>query len=95
MAAPTVPRTPNVHRAYESLTESADGRVTTALARHGSGEKQIGKGSMPMFSFARSALLWLAATAVKAQDELAALGLDSRLASQKNNCYPGKAKHQI
>jgi len=35
-----------------------------------------------MFSFARSALLWLAAAAVKAQDELAALGLDGRLASQ-------------
>ena len=29
-----------------------------------------------MFSFARRALLWLAATAVKAHDELAALGLD-------------------
>jgi hypothetical protein len=29
-----------------------------------------------MFSFARNALLWLAAAAVKAQDELAALGLD-------------------
>jgi hypothetical protein len=34
-----------------------------------------------MFSFARRALLWLAAAAVKAQDELAALGLDRRLAS--------------
>jgi hypothetical protein len=34
-----------------------------------------------MFSFARSALRWLAAAAVKAQDELAALGLDRRLAS--------------
>ena len=30
-----------------------------------------------MFSFARTALLWLAAAAVKAPDELAALGLDS------------------
>jgi transposase len=30
MAAPTVPRTPNVHRAHKSLTTSADGRVTTA-----------------------------------------------------------------
>jgi hypothetical protein len=40
---------------------------------------------MPMFSFARDTLLWLAAAAVKAQDELAALGLDGRLASQKNN----------
>ena len=28
-------------------------------------------------------MLWLAAAAVKAQDELAALGLDGRLASQK------------
>jgi len=37
-----------------------------------------------MFSFARRALLWLAAAAVKAQDELAALGLDSRLASHKS-----------
>jgi hypothetical protein len=35
-------------------------------------------------SSARKALLWLAAAAVKAQDELAALGLDSRLASQKS-----------
>jgi hypothetical protein len=49
-----------------------------------------------MFSFARSALLWLAAAAVKAQDELAALGLDGgRLASQKNTRYPGKGKYQI
>ena len=48
-----------------------------------------------MFSFARNALLWLAAAAVKAQDELAALGLDGRLASQKSNRYPGKGKHQI
>jgi hypothetical protein len=31
-----------------------------------------------MFSFARNALLWLPAATVKAQDELAALGLDSR-----------------
>ena len=29
-----------------------------------------------MFSFARNPLLWPAAAAVKAQDELAALGLD-------------------
>jgi hypothetical protein len=34
-----------------------------------------------MFSFARRALLWLAAAAVKAQDKLAALGLDGGLAS--------------
>jgi hypothetical protein len=47
---------------------------------------------MPMSSFAQSTLLWLAAAAVKAQDELAALGLDRRLASQKNNRYPGKRK---
>ena len=39
-----------------------------------------------MSSFARSALLWLAAAAVKAQDELAALGLDRRR-SQPND-YP-------
>jgi hypothetical protein len=48
-----------------------------------------------MFSFARRALLWLAAPAVKAQDELAALGLDRRLASHKSTRYPGKGKHQI
>jgi hypothetical protein len=36
-----------------------------------------------MFSFARRASVWLAAAAVKAQDELAALGPDSRLASHK------------
>jgi hypothetical protein len=36
-----------------------------------------------MFSFARKALQWLAAPTVKAQDELAALGLDGRHASQK------------
>jgi hypothetical protein len=39
---------------------------------------------MFMFSFARRALLWLAAATVKAQDELAALGLDGRLASHKS-----------
>jgi len=37
-----------------------------------------------MFSFARSSLLCLAAPAVKAQDELAVLGLDGRLASHKS-----------
>ena len=37
-----------------------------------------------MFPFARKALLWLAAAAVKAQDELAALDLDGRLASHKS-----------
>ena len=45
-----------------------------------------------MFSFARKVLLWLAAAAVKAQDELAALGLDSRLASQKNTPLSGQRK---
>jgi hypothetical protein len=46
-----------------------------------------------MLSFARKALLWPAAAAVKAQDELAALGLDSHLASQKP---PGiRAKENI
>jgi hypothetical protein len=39
---------------------------------------------MFMFSFARRALLWLAAATVKAQDKLAALGLDGRLASHKS-----------
>ena len=48
-----------------------------------------------MFSFARKALLWLAAAAVKAQDELAALGLDNRLASQERPDYPGEEKHEI
>ena len=37
-----------------------------------------------MFSFARRAMLCLAAAAVKAQDELAALGLDGGLASHKS-----------
>ena len=37
-----------------------------------------------MFSFARRALLWPAEAAVKAPDELAALGLDGRLASHKS-----------
>jgi hypothetical protein len=36
-----------------------------------------------MFPFARTDLLRLAAAAVKAQDELAALGLDTSLVSQK------------
>jgi hypothetical protein len=39
-----------------------------------------------MSSFARRTWLWLAAAAVKAQDELAVLGLDRRR-SQPNN-YP-------
>ena len=37
-----------------------------------------------MFSFPRTARLWLAAAPVKAPDELAALGLDRRLASRKS-----------
>jgi hypothetical protein len=37
-----------------------------------------------MFFFARSTLLCLAAAAVKAQDKLAALGPDGRLASHKS-----------
>jgi hypothetical protein len=37
-----------------------------------------------MFFFARSALLWLAAAAVKDPAELAALGLDGSLASHKS-----------
>src|SRR5271163_836455 len=41
-AAPTVSRTPNVHRAHKSLTESADGRVTTAYA-HLEGVNRPGK----------------------------------------------------
>jgi hypothetical protein len=45
-----------------------------------------------MSSFARSALLWLAAAAVKGQDELAA-ALTARLASQKNTRYPGRGEH--
>jgi len=53
-----------------------------------------------MSSFARRALLCLAAAAVKAQDELAALGLDSSLASQqspdiraKENIYMNSPNH--
>ncbi len=37
-----------------------------------------------MFSFARIDQLWLAAAPVKAPDELAALGLDRRLASPES-----------
>jgi hypothetical protein len=47
-----------------------------------------------MFSFARSALLWLAAAAVKAQDKLAALGLDRRR-SQPNDYPIIRAKENI
>jgi hypothetical protein len=45
-----------------------------------------------MFSFARKALLWLAAADVKAQDELAALGLDNRFASQERPDLSGRRK---
>jgi len=37
-------------------------------------------------------LLWLAAAAVKAQDELVALGLDNGLRQPKIALYPGKGK---
>jgi hypothetical protein len=53
--------------------------------------KQVGKGEYP-FSFARNALLWLAPAAVKAPDELAALGLDSSLASHKSPYIRAKEK---
>ena len=45
-----------------------------------------------MFSFARNALLWLPAATVKAQDELAALDLDSGPRQPKIALYPGKGK---
>jgi len=48
-----------------------------------------------MFSVVRNALLWLASAAVKAQDELAALGLDGCLASHKSTQCPGKGKYKI
>jgi hypothetical protein len=57
--------------------------------------KQVRKGAYVMFSFDRRVLLRLPAAAVKAQDELAALGLDCHLASHKHTRYPGKGKHQI
>jgi hypothetical protein len=48
-----------------------------------------------MFSFARREkdLVCLAAAALKAQDELAALGLDRRLASP-NHLISGRRKHR-
>ena len=48
-AAPTVSRTPSMHRAPKPLTTSADGRVTTGQTRHVSGEEQVGKGGYPCF----------------------------------------------
>jgi hypothetical protein len=35
MAAPAEPRTPNLHRANESLLESANGSMATAATRRG------------------------------------------------------------
>jgi hypothetical protein len=43
-----------------------------------------------VFSFARIYQLWLAAAPVKAPDELAALGLDRRLASPNHLIIPAK-----
>ena len=45
-----------------------------------------------MSSFARSALLWLATAAVKAQDELAALSLDGRRSQPKDYPRSGQRK---
>lgn len=45
-----------------------------------------------MFSFARRVSLRLPAAAVKAPDELAALGLDCRLASHKKHPLSGQRK---
>jgi hypothetical protein len=45
-----------------------------------------------MSSFARSALLWLAAAAVKARDKLAALGLDHRRSQPKDHPLSGQRK---
>ena len=45
-----------------------------------------------MSSFARSALLWLAAAAVKARDKLAALGLDGRRSQPKDYPLSGQRK---
>jgi hypothetical protein len=59
------------------------------------GKKQVRKGAYLMPSFARRVLLRLPAATVKAQDELAALGLDCRLASLRYTRYPGKGRHQI
>lgn len=48
-----------------------------------------------MFSFARTALLWLAAAAVKAQDELAALGLDCRRSQPNDYLLSGQRKTSV
>jgi hypothetical protein len=92
MAAPTVPRTPNVHRAHESLNKSADGSVHDSISSARLGKEQVRKGEYLIFSFARKALLWLAAAAVKAQDELAALGLDCRRGQPKIRPLSGQRK---
>jgi hypothetical protein len=71
------------HRAHEALTKSADGRVDDSLDP----AQVVNTGrerSIRVFSFARIHQLWLAAAPVKAQDELAVLGLDRRLASRKS-----------
>src|SRR5271156_6676105 len=51
MAAPAATRTPNLHRAKQSLTKSADGRVATALV--GTRSKELRKdkktGRLPPF----------------------------------------------
>ncbi len=47
-----------------------------------------------MFSFARTVLLRLPAAAVKAPDELAALGLDCRLASQNTPAIRAKENNK-
>ena len=94
MAAPTVSRTPNVHRAHESLTKSADGRVDELKP----GSRVVNTGrerSIRVFSFARIDQLWLAAAPVKAPDELAALGLDRRLASPESPDIRDEEKHHM
>ncbi len=45
-----------------------------------------------MFSFVRRVLLWPAAAAVKAQDELAALGLDCRRSQPQIHPLSGQRK---
>jgi hypothetical protein len=45
-----------------------------------------------MSSFARSALLWLAAAAVKGQDELAAVGLDGPSRQPKEHQISGQRR---
>jgi len=42
VAAPAATRTPNWQRAKQSLSESADGRVATAIARKGALGRSVG-----------------------------------------------------